>query len=225
MENMNKIIPAFRDSILKIRDSLGEWAEWGIDSVLDNEGLKDIPIVGTIRGFCKFGYSIHERNLLNQTLAFIKGMNAKTISEENISRYKEKLNENSKSAENELSRVIIILNSHIETLQSSVLGNFFRAYVNRAISWEKLSELAEANRRMFAADYPLLKHIYENPDMEISEKRMYQIDRLISSGLVEKENIATGETRLGSSTFVVLPSGMKVTSFGKTFCQHMGIDE
>ena len=221
---MNKIIPAFRDSILEASDFLGEWIELGIDSILENDVLKGIPIVGTLSGFCKVGYSVHERNLLRQTLAFINGLNAKIIAEEKVSAYREKLSNDAKTAEKELGRVIFILNSHIETQQSRVLGSFFQAYVNSAVSWEKFCELSEANRRMFVSDYHLLKLVYENQDVEINDKKMYQIDRLISLGLVAKENIATGETRLGSSTFVVLPSALKTTAFGKTFCQHMKIE-
>lgn len=165
--------------------------------------------------------NIHERNLLKQTLSFISGFNAKTIDDKKLSAYRKALDEDPKRAEAEFSRVVIILSHHIDEIQSNVFGNFYRSYVRGAVSWEKLCELSEANRRMFVADYELLRQTIEQPDGEISTKRMYQYDRLVSLGMIQRESVATGATTLGSSTFTVTPVGITVTPFGKTFYQHM----
>lgn len=74
---------------------------------------------------------------------------------------------------------------------------------------------------MFVVDYALLRQTLEQPESEVGLKRMYQYDRLVSLGMVQRESIATGATRLGSSTFTVTPVGITVTPFGKAFYQHM----
>lgn len=219
---MKSLIPTFRDSVLTPSTGLvGEWTEIGIDALIQNDILKEIPIVNTLSGICKVGYNLHERNLLEQTLTFIQGFNSGKINEERLKAYREEIIRSPKKAERELGRVIIILNSQIETIQSQVLGKFYRAYVNGAVSWEKFCELSEANRRMFAIDYALLEQQCRNQNDQLGEKREYQYDRLVSLGLLSRESIATGSTDGGNSIFPVVSTGTSVTSFGKTFYHLM----
>ena len=58
---------------------VAEYAEIGIDALLDNEVLKGIPVVSTLSSICKIGYNLHERNLIKQTLAFITEFNSGSI--------------------------------------------------------------------------------------------------------------------------------------------------
>lgn len=219
---MKDLIPTFRDSVLTpSSELLSEWAEMGIDTLIENDILRDIPFVNTLVGICKVGYNIQERNLLQQTLSFIQGFNSGRINEEELKRYREEIVSSPAKAEKELGRVIIILNSQIETIQSRVLGKFYRAYVNGAVSWEKFCELSEANRRMFAIDYALLEQQCSNQKDQLGEKREYQYDRLVSLGLLSRESIATGSPDGGNSIFPVVSTGTSVTSFGKTFYHLM----
>ncbi len=71
---MNELVPAFEISLFETSISeIGiEFAELGIDSILQDGLLKDIPIVGKIVNVGKFAQNIYDRNLLRQTLSFIK---------------------------------------------------------------------------------------------------------------------------------------------------------
>ena len=46
--------------------------EIGIDSLLDESFLKELPLAKTIYGFTKTGLAIREKHLLKKTLVFIK---------------------------------------------------------------------------------------------------------------------------------------------------------
>lgn len=85
---MNELVPAFETSLFETSISeIGiEFAELGIDSILQDGLLKDIPIVGTIVNVGKFAQNIYDRNLLRQTLSFIKEFNSCTVFSSNISR-------------------------------------------------------------------------------------------------------------------------------------------
>ena len=218
---MNELVPALKNTLFApTYELVAEYAEIGIDSLLESDALKGIPVVGTLATFCKVGYNIHERNLIKQTLDFIMGFNAGTISQEKIDEHRYELESNPAKAEKELGRVLIILGNHVENIQSQVLGSFYNAYVKGAISWEKFCELSEANRRMFINDYHILREAARNGGININDQELYQVDRLISLGLLQNKN------RLGGTFIIDLDEEPKkthdiiITSFGRTFCQH-----
>ena len=71
---MSQIITPFKESLFNdnLKDVAGDIIELGIDSILEDGLLRDIPIVNTIVGTFKFGQNIHDRNLLKQTIIFIQ---------------------------------------------------------------------------------------------------------------------------------------------------------
>lgn len=216
---MSELIPALKDTLFSsTHDVLSEYAELGIDSLLENNALKELPIISTITAICKVGYNLHERNLIKQTITFISEFNSGNISPQKLDEHRKKLDANPKEAEKELSRVLILLGKQIDEIQSQVLGSFYAAYVKGSISWEKFCELTEANRRMFVSDYPLLFEAATKGGLKIQGRELYQVDRLISLGLLQNNN------RLGGTTWIEPitdnPEKQKdiiVTSLGMTF--------
>lgn len=219
---MNELVPALKTTLFEPTYELAfEYAEIGIDALFNNETLKSIPFVNTVATICKVGYNLHERNLIKQTLSFITGFNSGNANPEKVAKYKQELESNPKKAEKELGRVMIILGNHIEGIQSQVLGGFYLAYAQGAISWEKFCELSEANRRMFVGDYAILVEAAHSDGLNIEDRELYQVDRLISLGLLQNHN------RLGGSSWITTmdqsdrEKDIIITSLGKTFYQHM----
>lgn len=219
---MSELVPALKETLFApTYDLAAEYAEIGLDLLLENDTLKAIPVVSTIAALCKTGYNLHERNLIKQTLSFISAFNGGNVDPEKIEKYRQVLESDPKKVEKELGRVIIILGNHIEELQSKVLGAFYLAYVKGSVSWGKFCELSEANRRMFISDYAILAEAARDNGLNIEERELYQVDRLISLGLLQNRN------RLGGvqwGNFTDPPTQDKdilITSLGKTFYQHM----
>ena len=183
---MEKIIPAFAESLFEpTMDIAMEIAELGIDSVLDEGIIKSIPIAGLLVGLAKTAQNIYDRNLLRQTLAFIKAFNAKTIDKAKLEKYREKLKKNPGKEEEELGRAIIILNKTTYLNKSKILGLLYRAYVNENISWLTFCELSDITDRLFLNDLGLLKDIYARKIKDTTQCTAYQAERLISIGLVD----------------------------------------
>lgn len=80
---------------------------------------------------------------------------------------------------------------------------------------------------MFVSDYLVLSEAARNEGINLEGRELYQVDRLISLGLLQNQN------RLGGSIFIDLDSpsdsskgkDIIVTSFGRTFYQHMSLNE
>lgn len=135
---MDKIIPAFETTLFDptLSGACLDVAELGIDSLLDDGVFKSIPVVSVLVGFGKTAQNIHDRNLLKQTIKFINTFNEKSISQEKLNKYRKKLETQPKYAEEELGRVIILLNSNVDLKKSEILGKFYRAYVEESINWD-----------------------------------------------------------------------------------------
>lgn len=214
---MDKIVPAFEASLFEpVFSTTLELCEVGIDSLLDDGIFKDIPIVSLVMGIGKTAQNIQERNLLYQTLNFIKSFNEKSIDEKKLKKYKEKIDKSSKIAEKELGRVLIILNSNVEVKKSQMLGKVFRAYVDEMIDWNQFCDLSEAISRLFISDINLISDIWKHKINDSTQCMNYQIDRLVSIGFI---GTTTKSMTIGSNNTSNTERYLNITPFGRVFSE------
>lgn len=183
---MNEIVPEFNDSlVIDSSDIVSDYLELGIDSILDNDSLKEIPIIKTFIGVGKITKSIRERNLMKNLVIFINKLNSGNIDKEKLKKHKEELNQNPKKAEKELGRILIILEQTIDNLKSSILGKLYKAYINQEIDWDLFVEFSEITNRLYINDLSILSLIFKNQLSDTSNRSdLYRIERLNSLGVV-----------------------------------------
>jgi len=186
---MANLVPAFKQSIFNesLVDEMANIAEIGIDSILSEGLLRELPIFNLLLGASRTIKNIQERNLLKNTAIFINEVNSHKIDEKKLQKYKEKLG-NEKFAERELGRVLILLNQYVDNIKCRILGRLFIEYVNQELTWEKFCELSDTVNRFFLDDIPFLLEISNSPESHIEYHIYsipYNIRRLESIGLVE----------------------------------------
>lgn len=189
----------------------------GIDGILENEILQQIPLVRLCVAAAKTGLNIRDRNAIRNTYTFIVTLNDGSIDLEKIDKHKAKLDSNRSFAEEELGRVLVILDSILDSEKSKLLARLYRAYVEETIDWDQFCELSEAMERIFLADIKLLKEINEGAVVDTTQCDAYRADRLAAMGLVSlsmKSMMATSDP--GASR---LYNFVAVTSFGNLFCE------
>lgn len=215
---MDKLVPAFETSLFDptLSDLCVEMAELGIDSLLDEGLFKSVPIVGVLVGAAKTAQNIHDRNLLKQTATFINSFNAKTLSDEKKEKYKTHLHQNPKYAEEELGRVLVLLNSNVDNKKSELLATFFHAYVEEKITWDIFCELTDATARMFIADINLLYRIHAKQISDTTQCEVYRADRLIALGLLDS---AMKSMTIGSHNGSQTQRYIQTNQFGSLFCE------
>lgn len=80
---MDKLVDDFEKSLFNSSENvISDYLEIGIDSLMNEGILKELPIVNTIVGVLKVGKNVHDRNLLKQTLTFINEFNNNQISDD-----------------------------------------------------------------------------------------------------------------------------------------------
>ena len=183
---MNDIVPEFNDSlVIDSSDIMGDYLELGIDSILENDSLKEIPIIKTFLSVGKIAKNIRERNLIKNLVIFLNELNSGNIDKEKLNRHKEELRQDHKKAEKELGRVLIILEQTIDNIKSSILGKLYKAYINQEIDWNLFVEFSEITNRLYVNDLSILLLIYNNQLSDTSNRSdLYRIERLNSLGVV-----------------------------------------
>lgn len=183
---MNEIVPEFNDSlVIDSSDIMGDYLELGIDSILENDSLKEIPIIKTFLSVGKIAKNIRERNLIKNLVIFLNELNSGNIDKEKLNRHKEELRQDHKKAEKELGRVLIILEQTIDNIKSSILGKLYKAYINQEIDWNLFVEFSEITNRLYVNDLSILLLIYNNQLSDTSNRSdLYRIERLNSLGVV-----------------------------------------
>ena len=215
---MEKLIPAFEQSVFNdiFTDSIVDIAEVGIDSILKDGLLKNLPIINILLGTTRTVKNIYERNMLKNTALFLNELNAQKIDTSKLQAFKERIADESVK-EQELGRVLILLNQYVDNIKSVILGKLFYKYVNQEYDWDKFCELSDTLNRLFLNDLFWLSDI-TNSENEIATfhiyKIPYNIKRLESLGLVE---LYGDYGRFGDRLFPSENMHAELTENGKIF--------
>lgn len=183
---MNEIIPKFNDSlIIDSSNLISDYLELGIDSILENDFLKSIPVVKSIIGLGKISRDIRNRNLIKNLAIFLNEFNSGNVNEKKLSNYRELLNKDNNKAEKELGRIIIILDQTIDNVKSAILAKLYKAYINQLIDWEMFIEFSEVTNRIYVNDLNTLLLIYKNElNSTKSREDLFRVERLNSLGII-----------------------------------------
>ncbi len=182
---MDKLTEDFEKSLFNdSKETLMDYVEVGIDCFINDGILKEIPIVETIVSVLNVGKNIHDRNLLKQTLTFISEFNNNSISRERLEKYKLKMENDTKKCEEELGRVLLLLNNFIDREKSLMLAKLFKSYINEKINWDEFCEYSEIVSRIFIQDLKILKDIYNKVIIDDTGSDKFRIERLYNTGLV-----------------------------------------
>ncbi len=216
-ERTNEIVPAFENTIFndEIKDSITDMAEAGLDYFTDfNPLLESMPIVKVIYGLGKTVLNIRERNFLKQTAESMEGFYVQDVDKEKLKVYKETLRKNPKKEDEELIRIIILLDRYYEKRKAHILGFLFKKYIEGKIDWEDFCEYADLITDLYVRDIDYLLKVFENSDLDAEENNEHIYVRLQWLGLVK---ISEGWKKQGISTSFINGTHVEITDYGKRF--------
>ena len=128
------------------------------------------------------------------------------------------INSDSKKAEKELRRVLIILNSTIDLEKSQMLANLYKSYINEKINWNQFCEFSEILKMLFLSDFKIIGLIYSKQITDTSRRELYPIDRLSSLGIV---NTAMKSIMISSNSNSRSDKYVNLTSIGVLFYESV----
>ncbi len=218
---MDALVPAFEESLLcPLTDITLDIGELGIDSFMESGVVQQIPILKTIYSVAQVAQNIYDRNLMRQTAQFLMEFNENRISEEKLNKYKNKLSQNPSRREEELSRVLVLLNKNIDLKKSQLEARFFAAYVDEKLTWDEFCELCDITDRLFINDLLLLKKASDHGGVIDGMELSYQHERLISLGLLTNEARLSGSIIMSNLDSSEPEKLLNISKIGEKFCRY-----
>lgn len=174
---------------------VGEYAELGLDALIEDGLFKDIPIVSTAVAVYRIGKSIRERHHIAKLIAFLNEINKGIADEEKRQNYRKKFAANEEYRNQELEYILILIDRYISFDKPAMLAKLYLAYLDEKILWEEFTMYAEVIDRFLLLDCRTLTseassfHTNRNIGAE-------SILRLVALGLMaEDTTISLAEAR------------------------------
>lgn len=191
-----------RDQIIELGAGLGEPA---LGALLDNDVVKEFPLLGSVVKLAKVTYAIPNLLFARKVLGFVSGMESKTRGDKEelhllLSARKEK-----SRAAGEI--LLDALNRSEDRQKAAIIGRLFAEYLLR-----DMSEL-ELRRLFFAVDRSFAHDLLRLQEWTILPKSMpdFHVGALENAGLVE---VLYSSIKVGSQAG---PAEYKLTLLGRTY--------
>lgn len=136
---------------------VGEYAELGLDALVEDGLLKNIPVVSTAVAVYKIGKSIHERHHITKLVSFLNEINKGIADEEKREKYREDFTTNEKFRNQELEYILILTDRYISFDKPQMLAKLYLAYLDGKIKWDEFMQYAEVLDRLLPGDIYLSK--------------------------------------------------------------------
>ncbi|WP_316762357.1 hypothetical protein [Pedobacter aquatilis] len=190
--SQNSIDKSFGETLLsdEALSIVKEYSELGIDSVLKDGLLKDIPLIGTLVSLYKIGGSLKERNEFKKIAVFLNQLSDIPI-EQRIA-FQKKLEEKDQYRESTFEKVLLLLSRLDETQKAELVGNLFKLYILEVISKEKFLRLSGIVERILLYDLLALHYRESTFNRDWEGKQPYSLHNastssLFSLGLMEQQ--------------------------------------
>lgn len=131
---------------------VGEYAELGLDALVEDGLFKDVPVISTITAVYRIGKSFRERHHLAKLISFLNTINKGIVDEEKRNSYREKFTSNEKFRNQELEYIMVLIDRYISLDKPQMLAKLYLAYLDEKIIWEEFTMYAEVIDRFLLLD-------------------------------------------------------------------------
>lgn len=142
MEEEKGLIKTVEKEIFDYSLDLGiEYAELGLDAIVNTGVLKEIPVIKSLYGAYNIYSSVSSRFRVKKILTFLKQLNSKTIEIQKLEKFKQDF-EDEKYRDEVLETVILLNERFLNVEKSKVLANFLRCLIEEKITYSDFQHLS-----------------------------------------------------------------------------------
>lgn len=135
----------FRDQAI---DTSIDISEIAIDSILENEFLKDQPIIKELRLAGKMLTSIRERGLMKRFLSFISEFHRGTCNPTKKATFQLRLRTEDSYSTRFNEFIVLLIDRLDSTFKSQLCANLLLAHINESFDWDHFRVLTNCVERM-----------------------------------------------------------------------------
>jgi len=153
----NSLSIAFGNSLKEdVVSCITDLTEVGLDAIMDDGLLKDIPFVSTAISLYRIGRNIAERYYIKKLATFLNEINNNIIDEDKRQEYISKIKDNTKFRNQELEYILVLIDRYVSYDKPQMLAKLYLAYLNGVLIWEELTMYAEVIDRFLQLDFRTL---------------------------------------------------------------------
>ena len=188
MDKENLVV-SLEDSLTEnLFDTVADLTEVGLDAVMDDGVLKEIPLLSTVAGIYKIGHTIKERHTIKQLALFVTELNKGCVDKNKKNRILEKLNGNQQQSKQEIEYILVVLDSYLEYEKPKMLAKLYMAYLEQRIDWTQFSMYAALLKTLLLQDIKLLtSHNFKESPLVCMQMESAGWLRLLSAGFVYEQ--------------------------------------
>lgn len=217
-ENTEELVVSLENSLSSdICNTVGDLAEVGLDAVMDDGVLKDIPILSTVVGLYRIGHTIRERHTIKQLALFVMELDKGCVDEKKRKIIINRLNGDAKRSKQEIEYILVVLDSYLEYEKPQMLARLFIACSQEIITWAEFVEYASMVKQLVPGDKELLKinhHVRK-------QSQCRDLLRLTALGLMYEQNTPLFPDK-DNNTIKDDETSYTITEFGQKFIDIVG---
>jgi hypothetical protein len=202
-----------------LTEKIAEIAELGLDAILEDGLLRDVPLLSTAVAVFKFGTKIKFAHEVKKLATFISSLNNRLVDKESISKHKARITEY-KDRKRELEYLLVVLEKYLEYEKAGLLAKLYIAYLDEIIDWNKFLAYSVVVNQILSQDIEILLKFKTRKGLNKTDINDISIIlRLSSLGLVEVVNgysVYESGPRAGVA-FNIYEHDYRITEFGKVF--------
>ena len=131
---------------------ISDLAEVGLDAIMEDGMLKDIPILSSAVSLYKIGNNLKERHHLKKLIVFLDTINQGIVTEKKRTEYQHKFQNNENFRDKEIEYLLILIDRYISNDKPQLLAKFYLAYLDELINWFEFTVFAETIERFLPDD-------------------------------------------------------------------------
>lgn len=176
-------------AIDKVSDLIGDIAEVGLDAILDDGLLKDIPLIGVIAKTVGAAFAIRDRIFAKKVLQFLAQLD--DIPQHKKQEFVDSLKD--KKERRKTGETLILLIDRLDDIdKAEILGRLFSAYIEQKVSYDDFRRLSTIISRVFMPDLQLILKEYSRAKQGRTIDPSFVHEELSSVGLMEIPYIVDG---------------------------------
>lgn len=164
-----------------IQDIAIDAAELGIDALLEDGPIKDIPIIGTIARVIGAGANVRDMLFARKLLRFLKGLDQ--VSERERRKFREKAEGNPEFRQRLGEHLVLLLERLDDMMKPDLVARVFREYLTGSLPYEDFLALSLAVDRCLLSDLAFIQEA-------VTEYHPAVGTRLSACGLIEQHSVA-----------------------------------
>lgn len=209
---------SFSDSITGEMSGISaEYAELGLDALLEDGLLKDIPIVSTAVSIYRIGKSFRERHHMAKLITFLDGVNKGICNEDKRQEYRDKFYSNEDFRNKEIEYILVLIDRYINLDKPRMLAKLYLAYLDEKINWARFLEFSEILDRLLPSDLDCLFEFMCHGGVDFGKTKIEiaSVLRLLAVGFVKQ-----GTPELNALIGAIDPNDSMdylITNYGREF--------